>query len=101
MGGTFTDIAALERESRLVLTKVPTTPKDLLEGIVTAVRRVLALTGGPASAVMRGGQPLIAGEGLIGTCAVRMPMGNDVNTIGADGGRIAWIDGARVSTWPR
>jgi N-methylhydantoinase A len=53
IGGTFTDIVALDHEGRLVLTKVPTTPKDLLEGIGTAVRRVLALAGAPASAVER------------------------------------------------
>ena len=53
IGGTFTDIVALDREGRLVLTKVPTTPKDLLEGITIAVRRVLALAGAPASGVDR------------------------------------------------
>jgi N-methylhydantoinase A len=53
IGGTFTDIVALDGEGRLVLTKVPSTPKDLLEGIDTAVRRVLALAGAPASAVER------------------------------------------------
>jgi len=51
IGGTFTDIVALDAEGSLVLTKVPTTPKDLLEGIAVAVRRVLALAGAPASAV--------------------------------------------------
>ena len=53
IGGTFTDIVALDGEGRLVLTKVPTTPKDLLEGIGVAVRRVLALAGAPAGAVER------------------------------------------------
>jgi len=53
IGGTFTDIVALDAEGRLVLTKVPSTPKDLLEGIDAAVRRVLALAGAPASAVER------------------------------------------------
>jgi N-methylhydantoinase A/oxoprolinase/acetone carboxylase beta subunit len=53
IGGTFTDIVALDAEGRLVLTKVPSTPKDLLEGIDTAVRRVLTLAGAPASAVER------------------------------------------------
>ncbi len=53
IGGTFTDIVALDGEGRLVLSKVPTTPKNLLEGIGDAVRRVLALAGAPASAVER------------------------------------------------
>ena len=53
IGGTFTDIVALDREGRLVLTKVPTTPKDLLEGIGVAVRRVLAKAGAPPSSVER------------------------------------------------
>src|SRR5262249_43588733 len=34
-------------------TKVPSTPKDLLDGIAAAVRRVLALANAPASAVDR------------------------------------------------
>jgi N-methylhydantoinase A len=45
IGGTFTDIVALDRAGRLALTKVPSTPKDLLEGIGAAVSRVLALAG--------------------------------------------------------
>ena len=53
IGGTFTDIVALDGEGRLVLTKVPSTPKDLLEGIGTGVRRVLALAEAPASGVER------------------------------------------------
>jgi N-methylhydantoinase A len=39
IGGTFTDIVALDRDGRLALTKVPSTPKDLLEGIGTASTR--------------------------------------------------------------
>ena len=53
IGGTFTDIVALDREGRLTLTKVPSTPKDLLEGIGVAVRRVLAKAGAPPSSVER------------------------------------------------
>ncbi len=53
IGGTFTDIVALDREGRLVLTKVPTTPKDLLDGIGAAVRRILAQTGAAPGSVER------------------------------------------------
>ncbi|HEU4368579.1 MAG TPA: hydantoinase/oxoprolinase family protein [Methylomirabilota bacterium] len=53
IGGTFTDIVALDRTGRLSLTKVPSTPKDLLEGIGAAVSQVLALAGAPSSAVER------------------------------------------------
>ena len=53
IGGTFTDIVALDREGRLTLTKVPSTPKDLLEGIGAAVQRVLALDGASAGDVER------------------------------------------------
>ncbi|HTY76631.1 MAG TPA: hydantoinase/oxoprolinase family protein [Candidatus Bathyarchaeia archaeon] len=53
IGGTFTDIVALDESGRLVLTKVPSTPRDLLEGIAIAVRRVLAQAGAPAAAVER------------------------------------------------
>jgi N-methylhydantoinase A/oxoprolinase/acetone carboxylase beta subunit len=53
IGGTFTDIVALDREGRLTLTKVPSTPKDLLEGIGAAVQRVLTLAGAAPGAVER------------------------------------------------
>jgi N-methylhydantoinase A len=53
IGGTFTDIVALGADGRLVLTKVPSTPKDLLEGTAHAVRRVLAMTDVVATDVTR------------------------------------------------
>ena len=53
IGGTFTDIVALDRDGRLALTKVPSTPKDLLDGIAHAVRAVLAIAGAKASDVER------------------------------------------------
>ena len=53
IGGTFTDVVALDRDGRLTLTKVPSTPKDLLQGIDTAVRRVLELAGATPSGVDR------------------------------------------------
>ncbi len=53
IGGTFTDIVALDERGRLLLTKVPTTPKDFLEGVSVAVRRVLAQAGADAKAVER------------------------------------------------
>jgi N-methylhydantoinase A len=53
IGGTFTDIVALDGEGRLTLTKVPSTPKDLLDGIGAAVRRVLALAGAAPGDVTR------------------------------------------------
>ena len=53
IGGTFTDIVALGDDGRLHLTKVPTTPKDLLRGVADAVRDVLALAGTQAGEVAR------------------------------------------------
>jgi N-methylhydantoinase A/oxoprolinase/acetone carboxylase beta subunit len=53
IGGTFTDIVALDRAGRLALTKVPSTPKDLLEGIGAAVTQVLALAGARSADVER------------------------------------------------
>ena len=53
IGGTFTDIVALDRAGRLSLTKVPSTPKDLLDGIAAAVTRVLALAGARPADVER------------------------------------------------
>jgi N-methylhydantoinase A len=53
IGGTFTDIVAVDGQGRLSLAKVPSTPKDLLEGVAAAVTRVLALAGARADAVER------------------------------------------------
>jgi N-methylhydantoinase A/oxoprolinase/acetone carboxylase beta subunit len=53
IGGTFTDIVLLDGGGRLSLAKVPTTPKDLLEGIAEAIRRVLALAGARPADVER------------------------------------------------
>jgi len=53
IGGTFTDIVALDGQGRLTLAKVPTTPKDLLEGIAAAVRRVTVEAGADPAAVAR------------------------------------------------
>jgi N-methylhydantoinase A/oxoprolinase/acetone carboxylase beta subunit len=53
IGGTFTDIVALDRTGRLALAKVPSTPKDLLEGIAAAITRVLAVAGGTPQEVER------------------------------------------------
>ena len=44
-------------------------------------------------ALVSGGTPLIRQEGLIAGYSVRVPM-VDVNTLGAGGGSIAWLDGA-------
>lgn len=44
-------------------------------------------------ALIEGGQPLIAAEGVLDGYAVRVPM-VDVNAIGAGGGSIAWLDAA-------
>jgi len=53
IGGTFTDIVALQDNGELVLTKVPTTPQNLLDGIATAVQRVLSLADTAPGAVRR------------------------------------------------
>ncbi|MBI3801016.1 MAG: hydantoinase/oxoprolinase family protein, partial [Deltaproteobacteria bacterium] len=53
IGGTFTDIVALQDDGEVVLTKVPTTPQNLLQGIAEAVRRVLGLAGVSPSAIRR------------------------------------------------
>ena len=53
IGGTFTDIVALDRDGRLALTKVPSTPKDLLEGIGTATRRILDIASAKPADVER------------------------------------------------
>ncbi len=45
-------------------------------------------------ALIARGKPLIAAEGVLDGYSVRVPM-VDVNAIGAGGGSIAWIDGAK------
>ncbi len=53
IGGTFTDIVAVDDAGRLALAKVPTTPKDLLRGVADAVVRILALAGADPAGVRR------------------------------------------------
>jgi N-methylhydantoinase A len=53
IGGTFTDIVALDRDGSLRLTKVPSTPRDLLLGIGAAVQRVLSLADAAPGRVER------------------------------------------------
>ena len=62
----------------------------------SGVRDFVSLDMGGTSydvALVRDGTPLLASEGAIGRYPLRMPM-VDVNTIGAGGGSIAWIDAA-------
>ncbi|HEV8717096.1 MAG TPA: hydantoinase/oxoprolinase family protein [Candidatus Binatia bacterium] len=53
IGGTFTDIVALHDNGELILTKVPTTPQNLLDGVAEAIRRVLSLADASPGAVRR------------------------------------------------
>jgi N-methylhydantoinase A/oxoprolinase/acetone carboxylase beta subunit len=53
IGGTFTDIVALDAQGRLALAKVPSTPKDLLDGIAAATMTVLARAGATPGDVER------------------------------------------------
>uniref|UniRef100_UPI000B7FB0F1 hydantoinase/oxoprolinase family protein n=1 Tax=Candidatus Entotheonella palauensis TaxID=93172 RepID=UPI000B7FB0F1 len=62
----------------------------------TAIHDVITLDIGGTScdiALITGGKPLVRPEGVIDGYPVRVPM-VDVNTIGAGGGSIAWIDAA-------
>ena len=53
IGGIFTDIVCLHDQQRLWLAKVPTTPRDLVQGVQQGVARVLALSGQQADRVER------------------------------------------------
>jgi N-methylhydantoinase A len=53
IGGTFTDIVALDARGGLTLAKVPSTPKDLLDGIAAATTTVLAHAGAKPADVER------------------------------------------------
>jgi N-methylhydantoinase A len=62
----------------------------------SGVRDFVSLDMGGTSndvAVVHGGEPFIGADGRIGPYPVRVPM-VDLNTIGAGGGSIAWIDRA-------
>ncbi len=62
----------------------------------SGVRDFISLDMGGTSndvAVVRDGRPVVVPEGRIGPYPVRTPM-VDVNTIGAGGGSIAWVDPA-------
>src|SRR5581483_1367519 len=62
----------------------------------SGVRDFISLDMGGTSndvGVVRGGRPVVVPEGRIGPYPVRTPM-VDVNTIGAGGGSIAWLDAA-------
>jgi N-methylhydantoinase A/oxoprolinase/acetone carboxylase beta subunit len=62
----------------------------------SGVREFISLDMGGTSndvSVVHGGRPAVTAEGRIGPYPVRTPM-VDVNTIGAGGGSLAWIDAA-------
>jgi N-methylhydantoinase A len=53
VGGTFTDVVCLIDGRRLGIAKVPTTPSDVVEGILEGAREVLGVVGGQAADVGR------------------------------------------------
>ena len=53
IGGTFTDVVLLRDQTRLFHTKVPSTPRDLIEGVRRGVEKLLGLAGGRPSDVTR------------------------------------------------
>ena len=63
----------------------------------TGNTNVISLDIGGTSAdiaLISGGKPLLRAEGVIGGFPVRLPM-VDINTIGAGGGSVAWLDTAK------
>jgi N-methylhydantoinase A len=73
-------------------------------GQLAGFHDVITIDVGGTSAdvsLVQAGKPLVAGEGMIGTYPLRLPM-VDVTTIGAGGGSIAWIDqGGSFRVGPR
>lgn len=53
IGGTFTDIVAVADDCPLVYTKVPSTPRDLIQGVRLGTEKVLHLAGRSAAEVTR------------------------------------------------
>lgn len=45
VGGTFTDVVASRDDEQIFVTKVPSTPTQLVDGVIAGVRAVLTLTG--------------------------------------------------------
>ena len=53
VGGTFTDVVCLEGESKVSIAKVPTTPGNLVDGIMAGVAQILKTTGRKQEEVQR------------------------------------------------
>src|SRR5688500_18140083 len=53
IGGTFTDVVAMVDGQRLVYTKVPSTPRDLVEGVRLGTEKILQLAGRAPADVAR------------------------------------------------
>jgi N-methylhydantoinase A len=51
VGGTFTDAAVLDPDSRLSVTKVPTTPKGFATGVLDAFDAIVSRSGAPLAAI--------------------------------------------------
>jgi N-methylhydantoinase A/oxoprolinase/acetone carboxylase beta subunit len=97
-GGLMSSVVARQRPVRLFLSG----PAAGVVGGVEAGRAsgfadlITVDIGGTSCdiALVTGGVPLIRGEGQIDGYTVRVPM-VDVSAIGAGGGSIAWLDGAK------
>src|SRR5579871_3675963 len=53
VGGTFTDVVCLVDGTQLHMTKVPTTPANIVKGIIEGAQKVLSICGRDASEVSR------------------------------------------------
>jgi N-methylhydantoinase A len=96
-GGICSSVVARRRPVRLFLSGPAAGVIGACSvGIEAGLRDLITVDiGGTSSdiALIFGGEPLVRPDGVLDTYAIRVPM-VDVNSIGAGGGSIAWIDEA-------
>jgi N-methylhydantoinase A len=61
VGGTFTDLVAVDDEGRASLAKVPSTPADPSEGVIDGLRLLARTLGRDLSALLAGTQRIVHG----------------------------------------
>jgi N-methylhydantoinase A len=94
IGGTFTDIAALETDSgRHTATKVSSTPKDFSQGFFAGIDKMLRITGAPPGDVSR----LVHGT-TVATNAILESKGSKIGILTTKGFRDTLIIGREFRT---
>ena len=94
IGGTFTDIAALDTNSgKHTATKVSSTPKDFSQGFFNGIDKILRITGAPPGDVLR----LVHGT-TVATNAILEYKGAKIGILTTKGFRDSLIIGRELRT---